>query len=91
MRRFRVRDAGHGEWSVLDMVLGYRICNFHDARHGSVHVHETPTGPAAARLPDIGRLRAESLMRRYARKHARFDVELLRKEVRVWRSSSSHG
>lgn len=87
MTRFVRRDNGHGGWTILDQVLGYRICSHHRHVHGGIHVHgPPPANEVVTTLPELSMGRAESVMRRYARHHERFDPDLLRKEVRVWRS-----
>lgn len=85
-RRFRRKDTGHGKWSVLDTVLGYRICSHNRHAHGGVHVHYPLHGPVVGILPSLSLGRAEALVRRCARRHAAFDMTTLRREVRLWSS-----
>lgn len=85
-RWLRVTDNGHGEWSILDLERGYRICSFNHSTHGGVHLHHG----AASRRVAITRLAdALAVVRRYAAEHEAFDPDRFETVVKTWNSGPS--
>ena len=85
-RWLRITDNGHGEWSVLDVERDYRVCSFNDAAHGGVHIHHKKT---VRKVSVSGLGDAAQIVRRYARKHDRFNLKDFEETVDRWNSEPS--
>lgn len=88
--RLRLRRQGNdrGEWSVLDLARGYRICRYNDHHHGGTHIHFPETGDAADLVDVSSAAEAESLLRAYHDAHDHFDPDRFQEVYRRWRSAS---
>lgn len=66
---------------VIDWVRGYRICDFRG--HGpAAHVHAPIDGPARFVVDVESAQEAETLMDRYAARHAKFDEAKFREVMK---------
>lgn len=89
--RLRRQESVRGEWSVLDLVRGYRICQYNHPHHGGTHVHHPETSAPRA-LVDVDTMReAEIVMRRFHEEHDTFDVKKLQEVIDAWKSESAAG
>lgn len=90
MRRWIIRQENAvGEWTVIDMQNGYRICAFNEEAHGGVHVHFPLRGPALKTVDVPDPRAAEAIMTRYAKTHDGFSMASFLAEVKRWRSASN--
>jgi hypothetical protein len=87
-RWLRIRENGHGEWSVLDVERNYRVCSFNDASHGGSHVHDRDR---THRVSVPGLDAAKQIVRAYAKKHATFKIGEFEAEVKRWKSRPNRG
>lgn len=78
----------HGEWSIADLRMGYRICAYNHGIHEGVHLHDLATGAVLQDVPVATLAEAEAVVRRYHAEHDRFDPDAFREVVRRWRSES---
>lgn len=85
-RWLRIADNGHGEWSVLDLDRGYRICSFNHLAHGGPHLHY---GVAVWPLQILDLRHAVQLARAYASHHEGFEWKRFKEVHDEWRSGPS--
>ena len=90
-RWLRRETNATGEWTVVDLQRGYRICAYHVHHHGGVHIHVPENGPVVATVDIPDARQAERIVRAYARNHRSFHLASFLKEVTRWRSASSNG
>lgn len=90
-RWLRVQENTAGEWSVTDLMRGYRVCAYNEDAHQGVHVHhpikDGDTRPT--RIED--RREAEAVVRLYASEHEWFTWKTFEECVERWRSESRNG
>lgn len=88
-RRLRRQENARGEWSVVDLVRGYRICRYNHEAHGGTHVHFPEHGPSSDIIELEDAHAAEMVMRRYHEEHQEFDLKKLQGVIEQWRSASA--
>ncbi len=87
--RLRRQVSVRGEWSVLDLVRGYRICHYNHRHHGGTHVHHPESSAPLAAVAVESAQEAEAVMRRYHDKYDAFDLAKLVEVIETWKSESA--
>ncbi len=84
--KVKILDRGHS-WTVIDMELGYRICNSYQdtkAAASPSHIHDAfdqVVAPCSAETPQ----QAFQAMKAYRQRHSGLDVQALEAEVKKWK------
>lgn len=86
--RLRRQENDAGEWSVLDPALDYRICHYNHPHHAGPHLHHPAEAKAGGNVDIPSAADAETVMRRYHRKHGSFSPKKFNEEVKTWKSES---
>lgn len=75
-----------GEWVVIDVERDYRVCGYHLAHYGTVHLHH---GGSVHRTSLTSYEEARRAVRAYRRDHDRFEPREFEEWLKAWRSGSS--
>lgn len=83
------RENARGEWTVVDLRLGYRVCAYNHRLHGGTHVHSDLSEGEVFPVEIPDRRQAEALMLHYGLVTNRFDRRRFEEVLGTWRFESN--